>query len=81
MDRAVGGAGEDVLAGERGVGYAVDGTGMAGELRHEAVGEGHYMFEWWMGREDGFGRKGFSPRSGFAVKGGLRDKVIQGNSR
>lgn len=54
---------------------------MAGELRHEAVGEGHYMFEWWMGREDGFGRKGFSPRSGFAVKGGLRDKVIQGNSR
>ena len=48
---------------------------MAGELCHEAVGEGHYMFGWLRWREDGFGRKGFSSRSGGAAKGVLRNKV------
>ena len=54
---------------------------MAGELCHEAVGEGHYMSGWLRWREDGFGRKGFNSRSGGAAKGALRIKVLQGRVR
>ena len=115
MDRAVGGAGEDlgvwvgglvVAGGEGGEGririvrrescrlrsgrdlgegggefWFEEGvwkrrTSVAGELCHEAVGEGHYMFGWWRWREDGFGREAFSSRSGIAAKGSLRNQVL-----